>query len=168
MHPYSNIGDTDPDRWWRAWEVNVKGTYLMTRTFLPMILASKDRTIIVMSSIGALHTLPGGSGYETTKLAVLKLNNYLMAEYGSQGLLAYGVAPGGIHTDMAVDFPAHLYDLLTDTPQMVADTITFLTKERREWLAARYVDSRWDMTQMLERQGEIIEKDLLKVKLQVA
>jgi NAD(P)-dependent dehydrogenase (short-subunit alcohol dehydrogenase family) len=168
MHPYSNIGDTDPDRWWRAWEVNVKGTYLMTRTFLSMILESKDKTIIVMSSIGALHTLPGGSGYETTKLAVLKLNNYLMAEYGSQGLLAYGVAPGGIHTDMAVDFPAHLYELLTDTPQMVADTITFLTKERREWLAARYVDSRWDMTQMLERQNEIIEKDLLKVKLQVA
>lgn len=166
LDPYTKLGDSKPEQWWRSWEVNVKGVYLMTRAFLPMILQSKDKTAIVISSVGAHHTMAGGSGYETTKLAVLKINNYLMLEYGSEGLLAYAVAPGGVNTDMAKDFPER--HLLTDTPRMVADTITFLTQERREWLAARYVDSRWDMSEMLQKKDMIIEKDLLKVKLQVA
>lgn len=167
LAPYTPLGDSDPDKWWRSWEVNVKGVYLMTRCFLPLILQSQDKTMIVLSSVGAHHTMPGGSGYETTKLAVLKINNYLMAEYGSQGLLAYAVAPGGVKTDMANGFPPQFYHLLTDTPRMVADTITFLTQERREWLAARYVDSRWDMTEFLEKKDAIIKDDLLKVKLRV-
>jgi NAD(P)-dependent dehydrogenase (short-subunit alcohol dehydrogenase family) len=165
LDPYTKLGESNPDQWWRSWEVNVRGVYLMTRMFLPLVLQSTDKTIVVISSVGAHHTMLGGSGYETTKLAVLKINNYLMLEYGSQGLLAYAVAPGGVNTEMAKDFPRR--DLLTDTPRMVADTITFLTQERREWLAARYIDSRWDMTEMLEKREAIIDKDLLKVKLQV-
>jgi hypothetical protein len=43
--------------------------------------------------------------------------------------------------DMAATFPIHLHDRLTDTPQMCADTLTFLTSERREWLANRYVSA---------------------------
>lgn len=165
LAPFEPLGESDPEKWWRNWEVNVKGVYLVTRAILPLLLRSQDKTTIVLSSVGAHHTLPGGSGYETTKLAVLKINNYLMAEYGSHGLLAYAVAPGGVRTDMARGFPQDLHHLLSDTPQMVADTITFLTQERREWLAARYVDSRWDMLELLEKKDAIVAGDLLKVKL---
>lgn len=168
LNPYTPLGESDPDRWWRSWEVNVKGVYLVTRSLLPLVLASRDKTVVVLSSVGALHTMPGGSGYETTKLAVLKINNYLMAEYGQQqGLLVYAVAPGGVKTEMAADFPEEFFHLLTDTPRLPADTIVFLTKERREWLAARYVDSRWDMDELLAKRDVIVERDLLKVKLQV-
>ncbi|KIX00280.1 uncharacterized protein Z518_10419 [Rhinocladiella mackenziei CBS 650.93] len=167
MAAYTPIGASDPVKWWRCWEVNVKGPYLIARGFLPLLLNGREKTIIVLSSVSAHFTLPGGSAYETTKLAVLKINNYLMAEYGSQGLLAYAVAPGGVMTDMAPDFPSQYHDRLTDTPQMVADTIVFLTKERREWLACRYVDSRWDMEEFLGRKEAIIRDDLLKVRMQV-
>ncbi len=164
---YLPLGDADDEKWWRAWEVNVKGVYRMTKYFLSLILQSQDKTIIVLSSVGAHHTLQGGSGYETTKSAVFKINHYLMAEYGSQGLLVYAVAPGGVKTDMAEGFPPEFFHLLTDTPRMVADTITFLTQERRDWLAARYVDSRWDMTELMEKKDAIIKDDLLKVEMRV-
>lgn len=162
---YVPLGDSDPYKWWHAWEVNVKGPYLVTRGFLPLILKGGDKTIIVISSVGAHVTIPGGSAYETTKYAVLRLNHYLMEEYGSQGLLAYAVAPGGVLTDMSEGF--QYKDRLTDTPQMVADTIVFLTKQRREWLARRYVDSRWDMEELLEKEEEIVRRDLLKVRMAV-
>lgn len=165
MAPYTPIGESDPVKWWRCWEVNVKGPYLVSRAFLPLLLKSQEKTLIVLSSVSAHFTLPGGSAYETTKQAVLKLNNYLMAEYGPEGLLAYAIAPGGVMTDMAPDFPAQYHDRLTDTPQMVADTLVFLTKERREWLACRYVDSRWDMEEMLAKKEAIIQGDLLKVRM---
>jgi NAD(P)-dependent dehydrogenase (short-subunit alcohol dehydrogenase family) len=165
LAPYTPLGESDPIAWWRNFEVNVKGVYLMIRCFLQLVLQSNDKTIIVLSSIGALHNLPGGSGYETTKLVVLKINNYLVAEYGSQGLLVYAVAPGGVQTALASGFPGHLGHLLQDTPRMAADTIVFLTQERREWLAARYIDSRWDMTEFLAKKEAIIREDLLKVRL---
>ncbi|KAL8841874.1 MAG: hypothetical protein Q9170_000747 [Blastenia crenularia] len=34
----SNVADSDPEDWWRAWTVNVRGTYLVTRAFLPLML----------------------------------------------------------------------------------------------------------------------------------
>jgi NAD(P)-dependent dehydrogenase (short-subunit alcohol dehydrogenase family) len=165
LAPYKPLGESDPITWWRNFEVNVKGVYLITRCFLPLVLQSNDKTIIVLSSIGALHNLSGGSGYETTKLVVLKINNYLNAEYAAQGLLVYAVAPGGVQTALASGFPGHLGHLLQDTPQMAADTIVFLTQERRDWLAARYVDSRWDMTEFLAKKEAIIKDDLLKIQL---
>lgn len=167
LAPYESLGSSEPEKWWRNFEVNVKGVYLMTRTFLPLLVKSKDKTILVLSSVGAHHTLPGGSGYETSKLAVLKLNSYLMAEYGHEGLLAYAVVPGGVKTDMISGFPQQFHHLLSDTPRMVADTIVFLTKERRQWLAARYVDSRWDMPELLAKKDEIVERDLLKIGLRI-
>lgn len=167
LAPYEPLVDSDPEKWWVSWEVNVRGPYHIAKAFLPFLLKSNDKTMIVISSVGAHHTLLGGSSYETTKLAVLKINNYLMLEYGDQGLLVYAVAPGGVHTDMAASFPKDALHLLTDTPQLVADTITFLTKERRDWLAARYVDSRWDMEELLQKKETIIRDDLLKVKMRV-
>lgn len=165
--PYSPIGDSDPEKWWRCWEVNVKGVYLMSRSFLPLVLKSEEKTMIMLSSVSAHSSIPGGSAYESTKFSILKLNDYLMGEYGSQGLLAYAISPGGVMTDMANAFPAQYHHFLTDTPQLVANTLVFLTKERREWLACRYVDSRWDMEQLLAKQDVIVEEDLLKVKMRV-
>jgi len=167
MTGYVTLLDSDPTQWWRDWEVNVKGPYLVSRAFLPLVLKGKQKTFVVTSSVGAHFTLPKGSSYESSKLAVLKLNYYLMAEHGSDGVLAYAIAPGGVATAMAAGFPTEFHDRLSDTPQMVADTLVFLTKERRDWLATRYVDSRWDMEELLAKKDEIIQKDLLKVKMTV-
>ncbi|KEF60917.1 uncharacterized protein A1O9_02481 [Exophiala aquamarina CBS 119918] len=166
--PYVSVTESDPEKWWRNFEVNVKGVYLMVKSFLPLILESQDKTIVVLSSIGAHHVVAGGSGYEPTKLTVLKFNEYLMAEYGSKGLLVYAIAPGGVLTAMSSDaFPSHLHHLLGDKPCLVADTLTFLTKERRDWLASRYVDSKWDMEEFLAKKEAILKDDLLKVRLRV-
>jgi NAD(P)-dependent dehydrogenase (short-subunit alcohol dehydrogenase family) len=93
---YIPILETEPTRWWREWSVNVKGPYLISRAFLPLVLKGTQKTFIVMSSVGAHFTLPGGSAYESSKLAVLKLNYYLNLEH--EGILAYAIAPGGVKT----------------------------------------------------------------------
>jgi NAD(P)-dependent dehydrogenase (short-subunit alcohol dehydrogenase family) len=162
---YVSLLKSEPAKWWRDWEVNVKGPYLISRAFLPLVLKGGQKTFVVVSSVGAHFTLPGGSSYEGSKLAVLKLSSYLMAEHGSDGVLAYAIAPGGVATAMLAGFPVEFHDRLTDTPQMVADTLTFLTKERRDWLAMRYIDSRWDMEEFLQKKDEIVQRDLLKVRM---
>lgn len=162
---YTALMKSEPAKWWRDWEVNVKGPYLISRAFMPLVLKGTQKTFVVLSSVGAHFTLPGGSSYESSKLAVLKLNYYLNVEHESDGVLAYAIAPGGVATAMKSGFPAEFHDRLTDTPYMVADTLVFLTRERRDWLANRYIDSRWDMEELMAKEEEIVQRDLLKVRM---
>jgi len=55
---------------------------------------------------------------------------------------------------------------LTDTPELVANTIVWLT-ERRERLSGRYVSVRQDMLELEKKAKEIIGKNLLKVRMLV-
>lgn len=164
-HP---IGDTDPASWWQTWEVNLKGTYLMTRAFLPLLLRSDDgqKTIVNVNSIGAHLVRPGASAYQTSKLAILRLTEYLVVEYGAQGLLPLAVHPGAVATEMVLNaLPDRYHGNLKDTPELAADTIVWLTQERREWLAGRYLSASWDMPEIMAREEEIVRGDKLKVKL---
>lgn len=103
------ITEGDSDEWWMNWEVNVRGLYLVTKAFLPLILKGGDKTIINLSSIGALFISPGGSGYQAAKFALLRFTEHLNVDYGRQGLLAYCIHPGGVITELAVKMPKELH-----------------------------------------------------------
>ncbi|KAF7194272.1 Short chain dehydrogenase citE [Pseudocercospora fuligena] len=129
-HP---MAQTDVEDWWKTWEVNVKGTYLVTRSALPLLLKGKLKTIVTVSSAGALATIPGGSAYQSTKFAQLRFHDFLMAEYGQQGLIAFAVHPCSAPTETALNMPESMHFILTETPELAADTITWMTRTRREW-----------------------------------
>lgn len=57
--------------------------------------------------------------------------------------------------------------MLVDTPEMGADSLVFLTQEKREWLAGRYLSMNWDMPTLLSMKDEIINSDKLKMRLVV-
>lgn len=57
--------------------------------------------------------------------------------------------------------------MLTDSPELAADTIVFLTKGKRDWLAGRYVACPWNMEEFLAKREEIVKGDLLKVRMAV-
>ncbi|KAI1771243.1 NAD(P)-binding protein [Hypoxylon cercidicola] len=162
---YEKILDGDEDAWWRSFEVNVFGSYLVAKSFLPLMLKGGDKTIINMSSTGAMHFHAGGSGYQISKLALLRFTEYLMAEYADQGLLSYSVHPGGVATDLARGLPEQTQAWLKCTPALSGDTIAFLTSQRQEWLAGRYLSAMWDMAEFFAKKEEIIRKDSLKMKM---
>jgi hypothetical protein len=54
---------------------------------------------------------------------------------------------------------------LTDTPEMAADTLVFLTQVKREWLAGRYLSCNWDVPELLSREIEIVSGDKLKMRM---
>lgn len=165
LEKFTPIAESDPDEWWKTHEVNVKGTYLVTRSFIPLLLKGTEKTMITLSSIGAHITSPGGSAYQMTKTAVLRMNNFVAAEYGSQGILVIGIHPGGVVTDLASALPDT--SVLIDQPELCGDTVVWLTRERREWLQDRYVSCTWDVAELEGKRDEIVEKDLLKVRMAV-
>ena len=159
------LAETDPTSWWNTWEVNIKGTYLMTRAFLPLLLKGGEKTIVNMNSMGAFVTRPGASAYQTTKLAMLRLTEFTFAEYGAKGILAFAIHPGAVPTELAFGMPADTRANLVDSPELSADTIVRLTQERQEWLNGRYYSANWDMPEVMSRKDEIVEHDKLKVRL---
>ena len=57
--------------------------------------------------------------------------------------------------------------VFVETPELAADTVVFLTREKREWLGGRYINVTWDMPQLIEKKDLIVEGDKLKIKLDV-
>ncbi|MCJ1385244.1 hypothetical protein MMC17_008365 [Xylographa soralifera] len=167
LETFTPIVDSDPDEWWKTWTVNMLGPYLVTRAFLPLMLRGGDKTIVNLSSVGAHGKRPGASGYQTTKLAVCRFTEFIMAEYGAEGVLAFAVHPGGVMTELAAKMPKHTHGILIDTPEMGGDTITFLTGEKRTWLAGRYISCNWDMEEFLKMENDVVERDLLKFRMAV-
>ena len=102
------VADSDPDDWWNVWTINMRGPYLITRAFLPLLLKGGDKTIINVSSVGAHLMTPGLSSYQTTKLALLRYTEFLCAEYGDKGLLGYCIHPGNVATDIVGDVPEEM------------------------------------------------------------
>ncbi|KAF6224480.1 hypothetical protein HO133_011057 [Letharia lupina] len=165
MEEFKPTLDSDPEQWWQTWTVNIRGTYLLTRALLPLMLKGGDKQIIMLTSIGAFMPAPGGSGYQISKLALLRYAEYLNIEYGAQGVVAYGIHPGAIPTDIGLTMPSFLHHKLIDKPALAADTIVFLVSERREWLRGRYVSCTWDMLEFGEMEEEIVGGDKLKIRL---
>ncbi|KAG7002107.1 hypothetical protein G7Y79_00029g064030 [Physcia stellaris] len=163
------VADSDPDDWWNTWTVNLRGPYLIARAFLPLLLKGGDKQMVSVSSAGAhLHT-PGLSSYQSCKLALLRFTEFLCVEYGQQGLMAFSVHPGSVPTGMTTgpdgEVPEHLKKIFVETPELSGDTIVFLTKEKRDWLAGRYISCTWDMPQLMAMEEDIVSNDKLKVRL---
>lgn len=57
------LGESDPDDWWNTWTTNVRGSYLIARALLPLLLKGGDKTLITITSVGAVLTVPGLSAY---------------------------------------------------------------------------------------------------------
>jgi NAD(P)-dependent dehydrogenase (short-subunit alcohol dehydrogenase family) len=167
LEPVLRVHESDPKEWWKTYEINVKGVYLMARSYLPHLLAKPAglRTVVNLTSIGAHIVIPHMSSYNSGKLAICRFAEYLQAEYATEGLISFSFHPGGVPTGMGLSLPPELHALLTDTPELAADSIVWLAGERREWINGVYVDCNWDMLEFEGRKEEIVKKDLLKVRL---
>ena len=105
--------------------------------------------------------------HQTSKLALLRFAEFIDAEYSAKGILAYTIHPGAVATEMSSTVPEAYKHLLIDTPELAAHTLLWLVKERREWLAGRYISCLWDVDELLSKKDEIVQGDKLKPKLVV-
>ncbi|KAI1807250.1 NAD(P)-binding protein [Daldinia bambusicola] len=162
----AKILDMDPEGWWNVWRVNVMGPFNTTRSFLPLLSQSSIRTIVTLSSVGAHLVRPGLSAYQSSKLAVLRLSEFISAEYGDRGIVAYAIHPGNIVTDMVAGvMTPELRKLFTETPELSGDSLVYLTSQKRDWLAGRYVNVTWDLPELMKKKDEIVKGDKLKMRL---
>lgn len=106
---HGGIAATDPEEWWKILSVNLKGPYLVARSFLPLLVQSPNPYIIQVTSVAAHLLNPTLSAYQTSKASLLRFTQLIDAEYGKQGVTAFSIHPGNCPTDM-MGGPEGLHD----------------------------------------------------------
>lgn len=169
METNLKMTEVDPDEWWQGFTTNIFGMFLMSRAFIPFMTKKNDslKTIINITTMWALTKVVGGSAYQLTKFATLRFSEMLNSEYGEEGILSYSVHPGAVKTELGDTLAPNYRQFLVDTPEMSGDSVVWLTSERREWLAGRYVSASWDMKDLLDKREKIVKEDHLKMRLSV-
>ncbi|KAI8634837.1 NAD(P)-binding protein [Xylariaceae sp. FL1651] len=161
------VAESNPSEWWRTYEINIKGTYLLNRFFIPLLLKSDTKTSILVSSYGALSVRPGASAYQSSKFTVCRIAEFIAAEYEKQGLVCYAIHPGGVKTELAYNMPEDMWQVLVDEPELPAHTIVWLSKEHRPWLNGRFLSVNWDMEELESKKDEIINRNLFMFRMTV-
>jgi 3-oxoacyl-[acyl-carrier protein] reductase len=104
--PFGLIEDNDWSEWVKSIEINLFGTILMCRAFLPHMRAARYGKIINLSGGGATAPLPRISSYAASKAAVVRFTETLAEETRSAGIDVNAIAPGALNTRLMDDLIA--------------------------------------------------------------
>jgi NAD(P)-dependent dehydrogenase (short-subunit alcohol dehydrogenase family) len=96
--PKGRIEDLDWDEWAHAIEINLFGSILVARVFLPHFRKHKYGKIIQLSGGGATAPLPFISAYAASKAAIVRFAETLAEEVKGEGIDVNSIAPGALNT----------------------------------------------------------------------
>ncbi len=96
--PKGRIEDVPWDEWRRALEINLYGTVLPCRAFLPLLRERPRGKIVNLSGGGATSPLPHISAYAASKAAVVRFTETLAQELAGTAIDVNAVAPGALNT----------------------------------------------------------------------
>lgn len=104
LEPIGPLWESDPDEWWRDVEVNLRGSYLAVRDFVPLMIQAGRGRVILFGGGGSTRVFPWVSAYAMSKAALLRLAETLDLELEGTGVHAFSVSPGFVRTDMTERF----------------------------------------------------------------
>lgn len=127
----ASVEATAPGALDRNLEVNLKGSFLVVRAFLPALRARGSGTIVQIGSVAGRRALPGNGAYAASKSGLRGFHEVLLEEIRGTGLRATLLEPAATDTaiwdPMAPDGDPELpsrVDMLR--PEDVAELVVFV------------------------------------------
>jgi 3-oxoacyl-[acyl-carrier protein] reductase len=153
-----------PQDWWRVFEVNVLGPYLVSRAVIPGMI-ERGRGRIVNTGSGSGY-LPGQrtTAYGASKAALYRFGEGLALQLEPHGIPVFTISPGLVKTDMTERFGD---DMPWTPPELAPRLVRVLASGRADKLSGRYLHAEHDdIEDLIRRADEIVEGDLNAIRLQ--
>lgn len=94
--PTGPVETMDPDEWEKVMQIDLTGTFNVTRCAIPHLKQSKAGVIINMSSVAGRYGYANRSPYCTAKWGIVGFTKTISIELGQFGIRANAILPGAV------------------------------------------------------------------------
>lgn len=94
--PAAPVEECDEDSWDECIQINLSGTFYMTKRAIPLLRKSKNASIINVASTAALMGCPLRSPYVASKWAQIGLTKTWAMELGPEGIRVNAICPTSV------------------------------------------------------------------------
>ncbi|WP_066320174.1 3-ketoacyl-ACP reductase [Bacillus sp. FJAT-29814] len=99
---FAKLLEMDPQEWKRIIDVNLMGTYYVTRAVLPQLIEKNRGDIINISSTNGLNGAATSSAYSASKFGVIGLTESLAQEVRRNNIRVTALTPSTVATELAI------------------------------------------------------------------
>jgi len=126
-------------------DVNLIGTFLMTKEVIPHMLRRRSGSIINISSIVGIFGNKGQTNYSASKAGIIGFSKSLAKEVASRNIRVNVIAPGFIETDMTDGLPDEIKEKILKNiplgrfgkPKEVSHLVTFLASDESSYMTGQ-------------------------------
>ncbi|MFC0522137.1 3-ketoacyl-ACP reductase [Pontibacillus salicampi] len=93
--------EMDQETWKQTFEVNVYGTYHITKAVLPHMVDKNKGDVMMISSSNGLKATAGSTSYSASKFAIQGMSEALMQEVRKHNIRVFTLNPSLVATELA-------------------------------------------------------------------
>lgn len=97
---HGELHETSEQDWDKIFSVDVKGTYLVSKAFLPTMINQNHGSIVNISSISGIAGDRAMVAYNAAKGALINMTRAMAIDYGKNNIRVNVVAPGPTNTPL--------------------------------------------------------------------
>lgn len=136
------------EQWADVINVNLTGTFNMTKAFLDGMLSRQSGRIINISSVNALKGQFGQVNYSASKSGLIGFSKSLAQEVAKKGITVNVISPGYVETEMTKKIPEVVLNKIIEgipmgrlgKPEEVASLVKYLTQEEASFMTGTVID----------------------------